>query len=165
MSRTGATPTVLLGAALLVIGLGAAPARGATSEVTSITVDGTDALDGGYGRVFGTVSGVVSPREAIDGLPAEGLAYTSEYELIRPADRSRPRLMLVEAENRGSPLLLNALSGKSSASGPPASAAYPKSVSRVLESAGPRVRPRPVADRDLGGRPGDRAGRRRGHRA
>jgi hypothetical protein len=125
---------VLLGAALLLIGGGAAPARGATSEVTSITVDGTEALDGGYERVFGTISGLVSPREAIDGLPAEGLAYTSGYELIRPADGRRPRLMLVEAENRGSPLLLNALSGKSSATGPPASASYPKSISRVLES-------------------------------
>ena len=118
------------------LGTGAAPAMAAPSRVTSMTVEGSQALDGGYVRVFGTIEGVVSGDEPVRGLPAAGLTYSSQFELMRPATGVRPRLLLVEAENRGSPLLLNALSGVAPASGAPATADYPDSVSRFLRTEG-----------------------------
>jgi hypothetical protein len=121
-----------IAAALALLALLAAPAAAAApSRVTSLTVEGRQALDAGYERVFGTVRGVASGRERVRGLPSAGLSYTAQYELIRPMGARRARLLLVEAENRGSPLVLNSLTA-ANASGPPAGAVYPRSVSRFL---------------------------------
>jgi hypothetical protein len=95
--------------ALALASLAGAPAEAAPSHVTSLTVDGRQALDGGYERVFGTVHGEVSGQERVRGLPPAGRSYTAQYELIRPIGARRARLLLVEAENRGSPLVLNSL--------------------------------------------------------
>ena len=91
-------------------------------------------LEGGYLRESGTLRGNVSGTERVRGLPAAGLAYTADYELIRPPRGRRVRLLLVEAENRGSPVALNALSGAPSASGGPGSVVYARSVSRFLRA-------------------------------
>ena len=97
-------------------------------------VDGRQPLSDRYERVYGTVRGVASGEERVRGLAAAGLAYTAEYELIRPTAGPRPRLLVVEAENRGSPLVLDALSPGASTTGPPATAVYPRSVGRFLRS-------------------------------
>jgi hypothetical protein len=120
-------------AAALLVPLGAGPAAAAPSRVTSLSIEGRQALAGGYERAFGTVHGDVSGGEQVRGLSPGGLAYTAQFELIRPVRGRHVRLLLVEAENRGSPLLLNALSG-SSAAGAPATAAYPRSLSRFLHA-------------------------------
>jgi len=120
--------------AIVLVSLAAAPAAAASPRVASLAIEGRQALDGGYERVFGTVRGEASGRERVRGLPASGLAYTAQFELIRPRREARVRLLLVEAENRGSPLVLNALSPGSSASGAPATAIYPRSVSRFLRA-------------------------------
>jgi Alpha/beta hydrolase domain len=118
--------------AVALLALGAPAAGAAPSRVTSLTVDGRQVLDAGYERVFGTVHGQVSGGERVRGLSRAGLSYTAQYEVIRPTGARRVRLLLVEAENRGSPLVLNALGSGSTASGPPAGAVYPRSVSRFL---------------------------------
>ena len=122
-------------AALLAVGASpaAATAAAADSHVISLSQTGLQPLDGGYERVNGVVRGVVSGSEKVRGLPAAGLEYTTEYELIRPVTLPHGRL-LVEAENRGSPLLLNAVSPGTAASGPPSGATYPASVSRFLRT-------------------------------
>src|SRR5262245_28029454 len=122
-------PVVAVSAALVALVI-AAPAAAARSHVTSLTTEGHQALARGYERVFGTAHGVVSGNEGVRGLPAAGLSYGVQYELIRPAGKAKVRLLLVEAENRGSPLLLDALSPDGSASGSPALVTYPPSVSR-----------------------------------
>jgi hypothetical protein len=106
-----------IAAALVLLALAAPAAAAAPSRVTSLTVEGRQALDSGYERVFGTVSGAVAGRERVRGLPSAGLSYTAQYELIRPTGARRVRLLLVEAENRGSPLVLNSLTSGRACSG------------------------------------------------
>ena len=128
--RGGATTAALVAAATLVASAGQASAA---SRITALQPAGRQALDRGYERVLGTARGVVDGDERVRGLPAAGLRYAVEYEVLRPAGGARARLLLVEAENRSSPLLLNALSGlEPGASGPPSGATYPRAVSRVL---------------------------------
>ncbi len=108
-------------------------AQAAPSRITSVPVDRVQVLDGGYERVSGTLRGNVSGTERVRGLPPAGLTYAADYEIIRPARGPSVRLLLVESENRGSPVVLNALSG-GSASGGPRSAVYARSVSRFLRA-------------------------------
>ena len=113
--------------------LSAAAPAGAASGVTALEPAGRQALDAGYERVFGTARGVVDGSERVRGLPVGGLSYAVEYEILRPTGGARPRLLLVEAENRGSPLLLDALGDlEPGASGAPSAATYPASASRIL---------------------------------
>jgi hypothetical protein len=112
----------------------AAPAPAASSRITSLTQTGRQALAGGYERVWGAAHGVVSGTEHVHGLPARGLTYAVQYELIRPAGRAPVRLLLVEAENRGSPVFLGALNPNGAASGPPDQASYSRSASKVLRA-------------------------------
>lgn len=113
--------------ALVLVALAAlaapAGAAAAPSGVRHLTVDRREALAGGYVRVVGHDAGVVSGRERVAGLHRTGLRYRVEYELIGPRRRP-PRLLLVEAENRGQPLLLGALAGLEDSAGPPAAADY-----------------------------------------
>ncbi len=110
-----------------------AGAGAASSQVISLSQTGRQVLDGGYERVNGVVHGTVSGAEKVRGLPAGGLEYTAEYELIQPTSGPHGRL-LVEAENRGSPLLLNAVSPGAGVSGAPSTVTYPASVSRLLRA-------------------------------
>jgi Alpha/beta hydrolase domain len=117
-------------AAAAVTLLAASPAAGALTLEQS----GRQTLSGGYERVFGIARGTVSGDEAVRGLPAGGAAYAAQYEIIRPASGPAPRMLLVEAENRGNPLFLNAFADvEPAAGGPPATAKYPTSASRVLK--------------------------------
>jgi hypothetical protein len=105
----------------------------AASRITALQPAGRQALDRGYERVFGTARGVVDGDERVRGLPAAGLRYAVQYEVLRPARGARPRLLLVEAENRSSPLLLNALADlEPGVSGAPSAGRYPHAVSRIL---------------------------------
>ena len=113
---------------------GAASGARAASRVTSLSVQGRQSLEGGYERVRGIAHGVVAGTEPVRGLPAAGLRYAVQYEILRPAGRATTRLLLLEAENRGSPVVLNALNTGAGASGPPATATYPRSASRFLRS-------------------------------
>jgi hypothetical protein len=99
--------------------------------VTALEPSGRQSLAAGYERVFGIARGVVSAGEPVRGLPVGGLSYAVQYEVLRPRGGARPRLLLVEAENRGSPLLLNALAGlEPGASGAPSTATYRGSMGR-----------------------------------
>ena len=111
----------------------AATPAAAASRVTALEPAGRQALAAGYERVFGIARGVVDAGEPVRGLPVGGLSYAVQYEVLRPTGGAASRLLLVEAENRGSPLLLNALAGlEPGASGAPSAATYPASVSRIL---------------------------------
>ena len=62
------------------------------------------------------------------GLPHDSdgdFQYTSEFELIAPAKASKNSAILIEAENRGSPVFLTALQDITAA-GPPSSITYPE---------------------------------------
>jgi hypothetical protein len=106
--------------------LGATPAVAATaaghnsSRITSVTVASTQPVGtfhgAAYVRLVGSVAGVVAPDERIvglAGLPKDAAGdydYSAQFELIT-AEHSRPRSdgVLVEAENRGNPFLLDSL--------------------------------------------------------
>jgi hypothetical protein len=89
------------------------------SRITGVSVTGTQAVGtfGGttYQRTWGTVSGVVAPADAIIGfdqlpLNADGnYQYQSEFEIIAPEKPGTNAAILVEVENRGTPVLLNQL--------------------------------------------------------
>jgi hypothetical protein len=125
-------PVTLL--AICVALLSAGPAAAAESRIASLDQSGRQSLAGGYERVYGIAHGVVSGDEDVRGLAAGDLRYAVQYELIHPARAGRVRTLLVEAENRGSPVFLGALYGDGAASGPPASATYGRSVSSFLRS-------------------------------
>ena len=52
--------------------------------MTRLEVRGRQALAGGYERVFGVAHGVVAGGEPVRGLPAGGVRYDAEFELLRP---------------------------------------------------------------------------------
>ncbi len=98
------------------------------SRITNVWVEGSQPAGtfGGvaYTRSWGTVSGIVAPADAILGFDqlahdADGnYPYQSEFEIIAPDKPGTNSVILVEAENRGTPILLNALDGVEE-SGPP----------------------------------------------
>src|SRR5579863_2975034 len=98
------------------------------SRITSIAIAGSQSVGtfGGaaYRRTWGTVSGVVSPRDTLRGFDqlahdADGnYAYESEFEIVAPEKPGANSVILVEAENRGSPVYLNQVH-EASISGPP----------------------------------------------
>ncbi|MGY1783226.1 alpha/beta hydrolase domain-containing protein [Geodermatophilus sp. SYSU D01036] len=119
----------LVAAALAVLSVGvtapatAAPGGGGpvplASAITAVSATSAPVTVGGeaWTRTTGTVSGVVDPREQVAGLAglprdARGLVpYTSEFELIAPADGRGSDVVLVEAENRGRPAVLLSVLG------------------------------------------------------
>jgi hypothetical protein len=82
-----------------------------------------------YTRTWGTVTGIVAPGENVHGLAAlphnsdGNYAYQSEFEIIAPAKPGVNSVIVVEAENRGSPVFLNSLHGIKVA-GPPSAGTY-----------------------------------------
>jgi hypothetical protein len=126
---------------LPVIGLAAliAPiaAFAAGSGITGITVAGKQ--DVGtfngvpYVRTWGTLSGVVAPEEKVEGLGAPpkneagDYPYVSAFEIISPAREGANSTVLVEAENRGSPVMIAVLD-QIHIAGVPAKAVYPQGL-------------------------------------
>ncbi len=102
------------------------------SRITSVAIAGSQPAGTfagvAYSRTWGTVSGVVAPRDAIigfDELPhdADGnYAYQSEFEIVAPEKPGTNSAILVEVENRGTPVFLNTLH-EIAESGPPSAAA------------------------------------------
>ena len=98
------------------------------SRITRVSITGSEPTGtiGGvaYRRVWGQVFGLVAPRDAIRGfdqLPhgADGnYGYESEFEIISPEKPGTNSAILVEAENRGTPVFLNTVHGTREA-GPP----------------------------------------------
>jgi hypothetical protein len=89
------------------------------SRITSVSITGSEPVGafGGiaYRRVWGNVFGLVTPTDTIRGfdqLPhgADGnYGYESEFEIIAPEKPGTNSAIVVEAENRGTPVFLNAL--------------------------------------------------------
>jgi len=103
-------------------------APGQRSRITGVTVTGSQ-IEGTFGgvahrRIWGTVSGVVSPRDTLRGFDqlahdVDGnYVYQSEFEIIAPEKPGTNSVILVEAENRGSPVYFNQVH-EASISGPP----------------------------------------------
>jgi hypothetical protein len=123
----------VVAAAVLLGGVAPSPAP-AGSHVTALRVGGKQAVgtfDGvPYTRTWGTVSGVVSPNEHVVGLAslatdADGFVpYTSTFEVIAPSAPPGDATVLVEIENRGSPLVLDSVN-ELAIGGPAATATYP----------------------------------------
>src|SRR5579863_407 len=96
-----------------------APESQQASRITSVTITGSEPAGtfGGvaYRRVWGNVFGLVTPRDAINGFDqlshgSDGnYGYESEFEIIAPEMPGTNSAIVVEAENRGNPVLLNAL--------------------------------------------------------
>ncbi|HWF37716.1 MAG TPA: alpha/beta hydrolase domain-containing protein [Candidatus Acidoferrales bacterium] len=87
----------------------------------------------GYERTWGMVTGIVAPGENVHGLEAldhdadGNYQYTAEFEIIAPVKEGANSVVVVEAENRGSPILLGALH-EARGVGPPSSAMYPSGM-------------------------------------
>jgi hypothetical protein len=87
------------------------------SRITNVSIAGSQSAGsfGGvpYQRIWGTVSGTVTPRDSVwgfDQLPhdADGnYVYQSEFELVTPEKPGTNSVVLVEVENRGAPVFLN----------------------------------------------------------
>jgi hypothetical protein len=102
------------------------------SKITGVTVTGSGPAGtfGGvaYLRTWGTVAGVVSPRDTLRGfdqlpLDADGnYPYQSEFEVIAPEKPGANSVILVEAENRGTPVFLNQVH-ETAVTGPPSATA------------------------------------------
>jgi hypothetical protein len=102
------------------------------SRITGVSVSGSQPAGTfgavAYTRTWGVVTGVVAPGENVHGLaalphdPAGNYEYHSEFEIIGPA-KPVNSVIVVEAENRGSPVFLNSLHGIG-ISGPPSAANY-----------------------------------------
>jgi len=89
------------------------------SRITGVSIAGSEPAGtfGGvaYKRTWGTVSGIVAPRDTLLGfdqlkLDADGnYVYQSEFEIIAPEKPGTNSVIVVEAENRGVPVFLNAV--------------------------------------------------------
>lgn len=109
----------------------------AGSGITAITVAGQQnvgTFNGvPYARTWGTLSGVVAPGEKVEGLgalpkdEAGDYRYVSAFEIIAPAREGANSTVLVEVENRGSPIMLAGLDHIHVA-GVPTNAVYPRGL-------------------------------------
>jgi hypothetical protein len=103
------------------------------SRITGLSVAGSQyagTFDGiAYKRIWGTVSGIVAPGENVHGLEAlphdasGNFVYQSQFEIIAPEKPGTNSVIVIEAENRGNPVLLNSLNDVS-VSGPPTETSY-----------------------------------------
>ena len=121
-------------------------AASSKSRITSISETGSSNLGKfngvGYERTWGMVTGVVASDENVHGLAAldhdagGNYQYTAEFEIIAPVKEGTNSVIVVEAENRGSPILLGALH-EAGGVGPPSSAMYPPAWEMVFCSTMP----------------------------
>lgn len=136
----------ILGLGTMAALLGARMAQAAGSAITAVSIVGRQDLGtfGGvpYVRSWGTVSGVIAPDEKVVGLAAlpkdadGNYDYTAPFEVIAPAHVGANSTVLVEAENRGRPLMLDFLDHVDVAV-EPAKASYPQALGNgFLENAG-----------------------------
>ncbi|MFF8021783.1 alpha/beta hydrolase domain-containing protein [Streptomyces sp. NPDC007896] len=103
-----------------------------TSGITGVSVTRRESLGtfGGtpYERLAGTVSGSVSGDEPVAGfdtVAGDGVhAYTSGFEVIRPVGEDARGSIVVEAENRGTPLMLRDFNGFDVPGGAPQDVSY-----------------------------------------
>lgn len=115
---------------------GPSPAKpvASSSRVTGLVVGGVQQLGTfnavAYVRTYGTVAGVVDPRENVVGFAslahdaAGAYAYTTQFEVIAPVGGAPANHTLyVDAENRGGPASLGALQ-EMTTGGAPDSAQY-----------------------------------------
>jgi len=89
------------------------------SRITGVSITGSEPAGtfGGiaYKRTWGTVSGIVAPKDTLLGFDqlkhdADGnYGYQSEFEIIAPEKPGTNSVIVVEAENRGVPVFLNAV--------------------------------------------------------
>jgi hypothetical protein len=108
-----------------------------SSRITSVSVATTQQVGtfngAAYVRLVGTVEGVVGPHEQVDGLKAlpkdraGDYRYSAQFELITAAHgQPRSNGVLVEAENRGNPFLLDSVQNFTGLlSGSPSTVMYP----------------------------------------
>ncbi len=115
----------------------AAPSLSRVTSVTT-TVQPLGTFAGvAYARTLGIVGGVVDAREAIVGLAAlaagaPSVTYTAEFEIVAPAAGQTPTdAVLVDAENRGSPLGFNSLNEVGIA-GAPSTVTYPAGLGNAF---------------------------------
>jgi Alpha/beta hydrolase domain len=143
----------IVAAGLTALGATPAAASGAdrpdpASRVTSVTVNSTRPVGtfngAAYLRLVGTVAGSVGPRERVVGLDAlpkdaaGSFRYTAQFELITAA-AGQPRSggVVVEAENRGNPLVFDGLQGLGPLLGSPSAIQYPAGLGNgFLQNAG-----------------------------
>lgn len=129
-SKFGWAAGAMLGLALAGSAQAAAP-----SAITALDVSGTQAVGtfGGvaYVRTWGVAHGRVAANEKVEGLAGlpkaadGGYAYSAEFEIIAPAPGApADTAIFVEAENRGSPLIIDQLN-RIAVLGKPSTAAYP----------------------------------------
>jgi hypothetical protein len=135
---------VLIAAGVLLLpAAGSASARTAnttwmpdSSRITAVTVTSNQSVGtfngAEYVRIVGTLSGVVGPDENVVGLDAVpkdangDVPYTAQFEMITAAPgQPRSNAVVVEAENRGSPLVFDALQNLGLLTGPPSTIKYP----------------------------------------
>jgi hypothetical protein len=131
----GNPPRFTMPSPLGAVAQAAAPAAHPQSKVTAIAISGSQPIGTfhaiTYQRTWGTISGIVVPGENVHGLAAlphdadGNYKYTAEFELIAPVQANKNSVIVVEAENRGSPVFL-AATHELSAGGPPSAVAYPQ---------------------------------------
>jgi hypothetical protein len=120
---------------MALLSMPAAAEEPADSEITAVAIDRAEnagTFDGvRFERLVGHVEGRVHRAEQVVGLAnlvgdGEFHPYRSQFELIRPADPSRRRVVMVEVENRGSPVMLQFFNRfVIGFSGSPAATTYP----------------------------------------
>jgi hypothetical protein len=80
--------------------------------------------------VWGVARGVVAAHEdvvGLDRLPSP-YEYASEFEVLRPVDRARRTAVVVDAENRGGPAMLGAVTGVGLRGTAPSVTTYPEGM-------------------------------------
>jgi hypothetical protein len=126
--------------AVVLLTCSAAIAGKTMSGVTSLTINPASPQDLNspaghpYRRVFGTITGLVSADENVVGLTG-AVTYTAQFEIFFPAD-AVSSLLLMEVENRGSPLAPGFFDDLPLASGPPATVNWSAYISRPYGGVG-----------------------------
>lgn len=117
--------------------MSSAASSSVNSRITGMNVSGSQPV-GKFGsiyytRTWGTLDGVVAPGENVHGLSAlnhnsdGNYQYKAQFEVIAPTKAGSNSAVVVEVENRGSPILLEALH-EIAAAGPPSSVMYPEGM-------------------------------------
>ena len=101
------------------------------SAITTLDISAVESLgsfgDIAYERVWGVARGVVAAHEdvvGLDRLPSP-YEYASEFEVLQPVDRAQRTAVVVDAENRGGPSMLGAVTGVGLRGTAPSVTTYP----------------------------------------